>query len=598
MFASSHNPGIESTAMNRSRFRDRMLIYFFTVIVLPVLTLGFLGPLLYSREVSDLSANHTRELVDQVTANLEITIRDQLKTLEMILSDPRTENLYNSDLEEHEVRDILELFETATKSHPEITGLLAVSVGDRMLSNELERILRDPLIDEDWFTSARDSDSSFNLNTRPIGRNLRNRTGVDPDEIVSLIKSVHSPQDDDFSGILMSDLSLSYLQEAFRESLKGESGETAGFFCILDDDGNFVYAPVNTIVYRINPEWFIDSNQVIERTIQGRGYQLVFSESTFTGWKTVGVYYLEDALRPIRFVQLSAFIITLITVTLTVAISFFYTNAISKPVLHLLSVMERAGHGNLAVRYSGHTRDEIDDLGEGLNSMLERVEDLLQLVYTEQQSKREAELRIMQQQIKPHFLYNTLDTILWMAEENEPQQIVEVVTALTRLFRIALSQGQEVISLKDEIDHVHSYLIIQKSRYEDKINYELNCPEELHHLRVQKMILQPLVENAIYHGIKEKDGSGTVRIDVSLDDQELLLTVSDDGVGIDSDILVRINEGLRHLDHETDRTAFALYNVNDRIRLTYGESFGITVTSTKHFGTTVTINHPVIREQE
>jgi two-component system sensor histidine kinase YesM len=582
--------------MKRSRFRDRMLIYFFTVMVLPVLTLGLLGPLLYTREVSDLLAIHTRDLVGQVTANLELTIRDHQKILEMILSDPRTANLYNPDLGDDEAAEILELFNAATVSHPEITGLIAVSSEDRMLSNEFERILRDPLVDEDWFTSAQASDSSFSLITRPLGRNLLNRTGVDPDEIVSLIKSVSPVVPGGPSGVLMADLSLSYLEEAFRESLKGESGETVGFFCIVDSEGSFVYAPVNTIVYRINPDWFVNSSEVIERTIQGRGYQLVYSESAYTGWKTVGVYYLEDALKPIRFVQYSALIIALITIALSVLISFIYTNTISKPVLYLLSVMERAGHGDLQVRYHGHSKDEIDQLGDGLNSMLERIEDLLSLVYKEQQNKRDAELRIMQQQIKPHFLYNTLDTILWMAEENEPQQIVEVVTALTKLFRIALSQGQEVISLKDEMEHVRSYLIIQKSRYEDKFHFELHCQEELYPLRVQKMILQPLVENSIYHGIKEKEGRGTVEVHVSLQDDGLFLTISDDGVGIDGGVLATINEGLRHMDHESDRTAFALYNVNDRIRLTYGDAYGIAIVSEKNTRTIVTITHPVIWE--
>ncbi len=575
-----------------------MLIYFLTIVLLPVLTLGVLGPWLYSREVSNLSAEYTRNLVDKITSNLELTIRDQEKLLEMLLLNPQTQEFFRSSGDNSDVGELADLFNSITESHPEISGLIAVARDDRMYSGELRRILRDPLVDEDWFVSARDAESEFNLITRPIGRNLKNMTGIDPDEIVSLIKSVDSPESREFAGILMADLSLSYLEEAFQGSVNRNGNDTAGFFCILDGAGNFVYAPVNPIVYRINPEWFIDSTQMIEKTIQGRGYQFIFSESVYTGWKTVGVYYLEDALKPIRFVQLSALIIAVLTLALSILISMIYTNAISKPVMRLQSVMERAGHGDLKVRYDGRSRDEIDELGEGLNSMLERIEGLLQLVYTEQKSKREAELRIMQQQIKPHFLYNTLDTILWMAEENEPAQIVEVVTALTRLFRIALSQGQEVISLKDEMEHVRSYLIIQKSRYEEKFSFNLECPEDLYSLRVQKMILQPLVENAIYHGVKEKDGSGIIQVTVSIERDELKLIVSDDGVGIDDEILSRINEGLQHLDHESDRAAFALYNVNDRIRLTYGDAYGIAVCSSRLSGTVVTITHPIIRAGE
>ena len=553
--------------------------------------------MLYIREVSNLSADHTRKLVDKITVNLESTIRDQEKLLEMLLQNRQTLEFFNSPDTGKGLRELADLFSSATESHPEISGLIAVTSDDRMFSGELHRILRDPLVDEDWFVSARSAKSDFNLITRPIGRNLKNSIGTEPDEIVSLIKSVKSSESGQFTGILMSDLSLAYLEEAFYGSPIDDVGDTAEFFCILDGDGNFVYAPVNPIVYRLNPEWFTDSTQVIEKTIQDRGYQFIFSESAYTGWKTIGVYYLEDALKPVRFVQVSALIIALLTLALSVVVSMIYTNAISKPVMHLQSVMERAGHGDLTVRYDGHSRDEIDELGEGLNSMLKRIEDLLQLVYTEQKSKREAELRILQQQIKPHFLYNTLDTILWMAEENEPLQIVEVVTALTRLFRIALSQGQEIISLKDELDHVRSYLIIQKSRYEEKFSFKLNCPEELYPLRVQKMILQPLVENALYHGIKEKDGSGTIQVTVSIHNDKLILSVKDDGIGINKENLNRINEGLFHMDHESDRAAFALYNVNDRIRLTYGDLYGIAVNSDKASGTEVIITHPIINSE-
>ena len=580
--------------MGKSRFRDRMLIYFFTVIVLPVLTLGVLGPLLYSRTVSELSEIHTREMVERVTVNLELTIRNQEKLLQMLLQDKALQHFFTDDIEDDTNQRLTDLFISTAESHPEITGMIAVTEDDRIFSTELQRILRDPLIVEDWFTLARDGDSDFSLITRPIGRNLKNTSGIEPDEIVSLIKPVRHPDTQSFSGVLMVDLNLKSLETSF----KGSSQDDTGFFCILDGKGDFVYAPVNPVVYRINPDWFTNSNRIVEKTINNRGYRFIFTESPYTGWKTIGVYYLEDALQSVRFVQVSALIIALITVALTVTISMIYTSAISKPVIHLQSVMERAGHGDLTVRYDGRNQDEIDELGEGLNSMLDRIEDLLQLVYKEQKSKREAELRIMQQQIKPHFLYNTLETILWMAEEDASEQIVEVVTALTKLFRIALSQGHEIITVEDEIDHVRSYLIIQKSRYEDKIDFDIQCPIELYPLHVQKMILQPLVENAIYHGVKEKAGTGCIRISIEENNGTLVLVVSDDGAGISEKNLQRINEGLRHQDHGSDKTAFALYNVNDRIRLTYGESYGITVSSRESEGTVVTIKHPIITDPE
>jgi len=580
--------------MRKARFRDRVLIYFFSIIFLPVLTLGVLGPVLYSGTVAGLSATYTRDRVERVTKNVELTIRSQEKLLQMLLQDEALQQFFfAADIAESRQR-LENLFASIGESHPEISGVIAVTRDDRSFSTELERILRDPLIQEDWFLRARAASGDFSLVTRPIGRNLRNLSGVGPDEIVSVIKAVYHPETRQFAGVLMADLSLDYLEASFDGSMQDDTA----FFCILDGKGDFVYAPVNTIVYRINPEWFTNSSQIVERTIQNRGYRFIFAVSPYTGWKTIGVYYLEDALRSVRFVRLSALIIGLITIALTVTISVVYTRAISKPLLHLQSVMERAGHGDLTARYDGRSRDEIDELGDGLNSMLDKIQDLVQLVYREQKSKREAELRILQQQIKPHFLYNTLETILWMAEEKGHAQIAEAVAALTKLFRVALSQGREVISVQDEIEHVRSYLTIQKIRYEDKFDFDIHCPAILHPLQVQKMILQPLVENAIYHGVKEKVGSGRISVAIAAREEMLEMVVTDDGVGIPGATLQRINEGLCHLDHESDRSAFALYNVNDRIRLTYGAKYGITVSSEEGAGTVVTITHPIIDSQE
>ncbi len=621
--ASSRIRGIQSLFMAKARFRERVLIYFSTIILLPILTLGIVAPILYSRSVAELSARYTRDMVERVTHNLELTIRDQEKLLDMILQDEMIGRFFLSRPEhqagqpssvsvsagmyemhaevseatargsDDETELITRLFRATMDSHPEIAGMIAVTKSGRFVASDLERIMRDPLPQEDWFVQASTTPGDFSLVTRPIGRNLRNPSGIGPDEIVSVIKSIDDPETGTFAGVLMVDLSLDYLEDSFQGLSRGESA----FYMIVDGNEEIVYAPVNSIVYRINPDWFTNSSQIVERTIDNRGYRFIFAESPYMGWKTIGVYYLDEALQPVRFVQMSALIIALVTIALTVVISMVYSTAISKPVLHLRSVMERAGHGDLDVRYDGNSRDEIDDLGQGLNSMLDRIQTLLDLVYTEQKAKHEAELRILQQQIKPHFLYNTLDTILWMAEEKGHDQIAEAVMALTRLFRIALSQGREMISLGDEIDHVRSYLTIQKLRYEEKFDFSVECPENLTGLQVQKMILQPLVENAIYHGIKEKSGSGTIRVNIAENADVLELTVADDGVGIPAAELAQISQGLSHVNHEPDRTAFALYNVNDRISLTYGDEYGITVVSSENRGTDVTIRHPIIREK-
>jgi len=580
--------------MKNLRFRDRVLIYFFTIIFLPILTLGIIGPALYSKTVADLSTEYTTDMVVRVTQNLDLMIRGEEKLLSMCLQDASVQRFFFSDPRDEghadSIKNIDALFSSICNSHSEITGLIAVTVNDRLFSDTLVRISRDPLTNESWFSLAKNSPAEFGLVTRPIGRNLTNTSGIGPDEIISIVKAVYEPQTNEFAGVLMADLNMDYLEDSFEGTSRGDKV----FFCILDEEGNYVYAPVNKIAYRIDPRWFNGESRNVEKRILGRDYRLIFNDSAYTDWKTVGVYYLEDTMQAVRFVRLSALFIALLTFALSVSVSMIYTSAISKPVLALLGLMKKAGQGQLSVRYEGHSSDEIDELGEGLNSMLDQIQDLIHMVYEEQKSKREAELRILQQQIKPHFLYNTLDTIQWMAQEQEAYNIIEVVGALTRLFRVALSQGQELITLDQEIEHAHSYLVIQKVRYEEKFKYSINFPPELRKFKVLKMIVQPLVENSIYHGIKEKTENGRILISVYTSGEKLKVKIADDGVGIEPDKLEGIRRGLVEVDHSSDRSAFALYNVNDRIRLTYGEDFGIHVDSTYGQGTEVIISHPIL----
>ncbi|KAI7247645.1 hypothetical protein KC345_g11942, partial [Hortaea werneckii] len=223
--------------------------------------------------------------------------------------------------------------------------------------------------------------------------------------------------------------------------------------------------------------------------------------------------------------------------------------------------------------------------------------------------KREAELRSLQAHIKPHFLYNTLDTIHWMARSKGAEDIAEVVQSLSKLFRLGLSKGSDIIPLSDELEHIVSYLKIQHVRYSSKLTYSIEVEPQLQELYVLKLVLQPMVENAIYHGIKERRGPGHLSIEVVERENELYLTVRDDGAGIAPERLSMLKQRLEavgkqereHADTEAplpDSTGsgYGILNVQARIRLTYGEPYGIMIESEPGAGTVVTIRHPVVRD--
>ena len=210
---------------------------------------------------------------------------------------------------------------------------------------------------------------------------------------------------------------------------------------------------------------------------------------------------------------------------------------------------------------------------------------------TEQIRLRKAEFELLQSQINPHFLYNTLDAIVWLAEAGEQKKVVSMVGSLSDFFRISLNQGQDILDVKEELQHVRSYLEIQQMRYQDILQYEICVPEELNHCQIPKITLQPLVENALYHGIKNKRGKGMIRIEGELDGEDCILLITDNGKGMTPERLEQVRKGIRNRKvRETD--IYGLYNVNERIRLNFGENYGITITSTYGEGTCVTVRLP------
>ncbi len=214
-------------------------------------------------------------------------------------------------------------------------------------------------------------------------------------------------------------------------------------------------------------------------------------------------------------------------------------------------------------------------------------------VKKEQKQLRKAEFELLQAQINPHFLYNTLDAIVWSAEAGNQKQVVNMVGSLSDFFRSSLNKGKELVSIKEELVHVKSYLEIQQIRYQDILCYEINVPESLNKYQIPKITIQPIAENALYHGIKNKRGGGKITIEGYENEDTVIIEVKDNGIGIDEKRLLEIKESLESSDNNSN-TIYGIYNVNERIRLNYGEQYGLKICSIYGEGTTVKILIPKI----
>ncbi len=580
--------------------RVQLLVYMVLLISIPLLVMTIFGNYFYAQAIDEQATSYASQMLSQVQTNIDASVHgvDQvisyLSQDEDVLAFLNVRSFYEPGRVDIETRARLTMQRYVDLNRDLFSGILIANRHDLYLSNEIFRIARYAVDEDDWYKAAAAADGGRVLIGRPIGRNFRNIFNPSADDIVTVARSVLDPESGEPLGVIMADMRLTVIENHIKDLTLGKNG----YVFVMDDAGRVVYAPVNPTVYRIQPQWIgggAPGGSV--HTVLGERYQLLSTHSKLADWSTVGVFKSGEVLEPVLQLRRYTMMLALIAVLVASVTAITFSTSFTKPISKLRMLMAEAEHGNLNVRFvSRRDHGEIAQLGAGFNNMMEKIRSLLQLVYVEQRNKREAEIKTLQAQIKPHFLYNTLDTIRWMAEERGAIEIVQMVSALTKLFRIGLSRGREVIPLSEEIEHVKCYLFIQQVRYEDKLDYEIEADEGCMKDLVNKLVLQPLVENAIYHGIKQKRGTGHIRVTAREDGENLVLRVTDDGAGMSPAQCEALNEALRTPGGGASGQGYGVFNVNNRIRLSHGDAYGLSYALNESGGVTVTILHPIIRE--
>nr|WP_303016202.1 sensor histidine kinase [Holdemania massiliensis] len=280
---------------------------------------------------------------------------------------------------------------------------------------------------------------------------------------------------------------------------------------------------------------------------------------------------------------------------LTIFAAILLSRTISQPLAQLCQTMNKAGGGDLTIRAQAQGSDEIAMLAHSFNKLTAQLQQLMNQLLRNEKQKRRAELRILQAQINPHFLYNTLDMLHWMAYDHEDQDMLQLISTLSSFYRISLSRGDEFIPLPRELDHVRYYLEIQKMRFEDQFDFTIQADAQTEPLLMLKLLLQPLAENAVIHGIKPCPHRCQLTIEACRNGDVVKIRVSDNGVGIQEETLQELRQAM---EEGQSRAGFGLVNVHQRIRLTYGADYGLTLDSGIGQGTTITLRIPAIKEKK
>lgn len=564
-------------SLNNLPFRTKMLYSYLIISLVSFLVFAFASGGMVTRQLRRSSTVQTEQTISQV----EISLSVYLQTMEQLIN-------YVAQLAREDDEDLSRHFARLRPANPEVNGILFARTDDSFVSNGLLRVSRDPFSDEGWYRRAFHARGNLVVLSSNAGRNITTEDVFSSDDVFSLAKAVYDPDSGAFRGVVLIDIRHDIIRNASKSASIGKEG----FVFILDDQNEVVYAPVNAVVYRVNPAWLAGGNGPITVDIAGEQYYIQGRKNALSGWQVVGVFPTSEVLHDMTttaYVMAASLIGALFSIAI---LSFLLSNTITKPLSKLQRLMEQAEAGNLAVRFNSRYTDEVGSLGQSFNHMLEQIDQLIQQVYEEQQSKRNAELRILQEQIKPHFLYNTLDTISWLSRESGADEVVHLVDALTNMFRVGLSKGRETITIKEEIRHVSSYLYIQQIRYSSKLSYSIEVEKELEGCLVPKLILQPLVENAIYHGIKQKREKGHICVNVFRDGANLVLQVGDNGVGIGAEKLELLRSQLGG-SPRSEESGFGLFYVNQQLRLNFGHAYGVQITSEQDVGTVATINVPM-----
>ncbi|RKD28688.1 sensor histidine kinase [Lacrimispora algidixylanolytica] len=541
-----------------------------------------------SSQVTEKVIAENQSLINQVARSVESYLRTVMK-----LSD----SLYygavkNADISSESIKNEITLLYDNNKDNVDNialftqSGSMVEAVPAARLKNGIK------VTQEDWFENALEKTENQHF-SYPHVQYIFDINENQYRWVISLSRAVELTEGTSTTqGVLLVDLGYSGLEHLFDGVTTGKDG----YVYLISSDGEILYHPKMQL---------IDSGRLKESNLAAATYKdgnhreefegeqriITVKSIGYTGWKVVGV--TPKNVVSLNSIKTRLFIVFLITLILSVlaVINSYISSRITNPIKELEKSVGMLEEGNLDTPVLIGGSYEIQHLGNSIKNMAKQIRVLMDDIVSEHEAKRKQEFDALQSQINPHFLYNTLDIIVWMIENEQKNEAVKAVTALARFFRISLSKGKSIILVQDELEHVRNYLMIQHMRFKNKFSYEIHVEEKCMELTSLKLILQPLVENAIYHGMEFMDGEGEIIINVYRLEDDLYFTVSDNGLGMTKEQVESLFTGQAGSTSKKG-SGIGVKNVNERIKLYFGEAYGLTISSEPDEGTTITIHLP------
>ena len=578
------------------RFRSiqtNMVLAFVLLILMTILIMSVVSYYLSKDAVQSNTQTYTTELVKQVNNNIKSYVNGMKYISDMVDSNPNvqqylSQNKYGSPAEKQSSKQaVADFLGSMAVSRADISSVSLFGYNGQFVTGtkglELNPFIDIPSLS--WYRNAKAAGGAYVISPSHVQPVFKDKYPW----VVSLSMELVSKDGRTKLGIFLIDLNFSVMNDMLQDIRLGQRG----YLFIVDSKGKIVYHPQQQLVYSsLKTEKIAEVLQINNGnfTIDEGGSSRMYTvqESDF-GWKTVGVSFVDELVGNKNEVRVSFVFLGLICIVLAIVISLFLSQRVSQPIKQLQGYMKEVEKGNFDIQVPVPTTIEIGRLARAFNIMVGRIKELMSQVVRDQELKRKSEMNALQAQINPHFLYNTLDSIIWMAESKKSQEVVLMTSALAKLFRASISKGEELVTIETELEHITNYLKIQKMRYKNKLDYQIEISDSVSQYKTIKVILQPIVENAIYHGIKMKRGPGLITISSEETEKDILLIVADNGSGMDEEKLAKL---LTPLDEGEEGSGVGVRNVHGRLKLYFGAQYGLVYKSIIGEGTTVRIRFP------
>ena len=546
----------------------------------------------YERTLERQGLSDSQKLIGQVEINLNTYLRSMMRSSDAVYYNV----IKKVDFDKDDISRELSLLYEANKDNL-VSIACFTREGELLGAAPVGSLKKNVNITaQSWFEDASDKMENLHFSDLHVQNIFENKSGRYY-WVVSLSRGVELTNDGKMSGgILLVDMNFSGIQQLFTEV----NNDGKGYVYLIGRDGEIIYHPrqnliFSNIIQENNQTASTYDEGVHNEEFQGEQRVVVVKTVGYTGWKIVSVVSKESLFSDLNQTRMMALLNLVLAIFLMIFVNQYVAVRITDPLKKLEKSIQGIEMKQQPVVYIGGP-PEIQHLGLTIRFMVEELQELTDKMVKEQEEKRKNELDALQSQINPHFLYNTLDSIMWMIESERYDDAVSMVQALGRLLRISLSRGKNVISVGDELQHARSYLAIQRYRYKNKFTSYFEVEPDIEQYKTIKLVIQPLIENAIYYGMEYMDGEGEIHIRAYTREQDLYLEVEDNGPGMPEEQVEHLLTGGEKARQKG--SGIGLKNVNQRIQLYFGTQYGLEIESEPDEGTVVRIHIPKTTEEE